>query len=51
MGLGWDTNCDIDASIILLDIQGNLVDFVYYGKTCTENFSIVHSGDNRKGSG
>ena len=51
VGLGWDTNCDIDASIILLDIQGNLVDFVYYGKTCTENFSVVHSDDNRKGTG
>ena len=34
----------------MLDIYGNLVDFVYYGKSCTDDYSIVHSGDNRKGS-
>ena len=51
VGLGWDTRCDIDASIILLNSSGNLVDHVYYGKKTTNNRSIIHSGDNTTGAG
>ena len=51
VGLGWDTKCDIDASIILLDKQGRMVDYVFYGKKESKNRSIWHSGDNLDGSG
>lgn len=49
-GLGWDTVSDVDASIILLDKAGNLIETIYFGNL---NFrkAIVHSGDNMTGEG
>ena len=32
IGLGWDTELDIDASIICFDKDGKEVDLIYYGK-------------------
>ena len=51
LGLGWDTRCDLDSSILLLDKHGNLVDNIYYAKRFNESRSVVHSGDNRTGIG
>jgi len=30
VGLGWDTHCDIDASIICFDKDGNIVDLIFF---------------------
>ena len=49
--MGWDTKCDLDASIILLDKLGNLVDMVFYGKKRSDDGAIIHSGDNLTGEG
>lgn len=61
IGLGWDTNrydggqdFDLDSSAFLLDANGRtngLPTFIFYGNTTGGNGSIVHSGDNRTGSG
>ena len=51
LGLGWDTKLDLDASIILLDKDGVLVDQVFFNKLVAKDGSIVHSGDNRDGDG
>lgn len=55
MGLGWDTtngDCDIDASLILLDCNNNMVEIIYYGKLkSVYNLSVVHTGDNLTGEG
>ena len=55
MGLGWDTtngDCDIDASLILLDKDNNAVDVIYYGKLkASHNGSVIHTGDNLTGEG
>ena len=49
-GLGWDTVSDVDASIILLDKTGSLIETIYFGNL---NFrkAVVHSGDNLTGEG
>ena len=49
-GLGWDTNCDVDASILLLDKYGNLISKVYYGNLKWKN-GVTHHGDNKTGEG
>ena len=51
MGLGWSTNLDLDASIIMLDAQGAVVDRVFFNKKTSDDGAIVHSGDNRTGQG
>jgi stress response protein SCP2 len=30
VGLGWDTKADIDASVLMLDDKGEVVDFVSF---------------------
>lgn len=54
-GLSWDffggKAVDLDASILMLDDFGSMVDAVYYNKTVSDFGSIVHSGDNRDGTG
>lgn len=59
LGLGWDANgfdtgaeFDLDCSIFGLGANGKLLDnkhFIYYNQKATDNSSIVHQGDNRKG--
>lgn len=61
VGLGWDANqasssysFDIDASAFLLGVSGkveNDKDFVYYNNPSGGQGSVVHSGDNKIGSG
>ena len=49
--LGWDTQCDIDASIITLDSNAENFDKVYWNQLKSKDGSIVHSGDNLTGEG
>lgn len=60
MGLGWDavstwigssSSIDLDASCLLFDTGGNLVDQVWFRQLKSNDGSIVHSGDNRTGVG
>ena len=30
VGLGWDTECDIDASVLMYDKDGEMKDDVYF---------------------
>lgn len=32
VGLGWNSSSDLDASVIMMDRNGELVDVIYYGK-------------------
>ena len=47
-GLGWDTESDVDASIILLDKYGLMIEKVYFGNL-DYNGAVIHSGDNLTG--
>jgi tellurium resistance protein TerZ len=62
MGLGWDvapkksfwgtkTGIDLDASCVLFDDSGNLVDAVWFRQLRSKDGSVIHSGDNRTGAG
>ena len=66
MGLGWDEvkqkkglfgafvptkDIDLDASVIMLDGSGRVVDTVYYGQLRSKDGSVRHAGDNLTGSG
>lgn len=50
-GLGWDTRCDIDASIFLMDRAGQVLETVYYGHLTSRTGAVRHSGDNLTGEG
>lgn len=64
MGLGWDPvtkkgffggskakEVDLDASCLLFNSSGVLVDVVYFGQLQSKCGSILHTGDNRTGAG
>jgi tellurium resistance protein TerZ len=64
MGLGWDVakrkgllgklsggGIDLDASCMLFDAGGQLVDQVWFRQLQSRDGSIVHTGDNRTGAG
>lgn len=65
MGLGWDVAkkkgffgglkdgdpVDLDASCLMFDATGNLVDTVWFNQLQSRDGSIVHTGDNRTGAG
>src|SRR3954447_22076905 len=63
MGLGWDAvrkkglfgsraqSIDLDASALLFDAGGNLVDQVWFQQLTSADGSIQHTGDNRTGAG
>jgi len=64
MGLGWDAEeiplgklqagpeaIDLDASCVTFDDQNKVVDIVYFGQLKSLDGSIVHTGDNRSGTG
>jgi tellurium resistance protein TerZ len=64
MGLGWDAvkkkgffgggkaqSVDLDASALLLDASGNLVDQVWFRQLRSADGSVLHTGDNRTGAG
>ena len=64
MGLGWDAvkkkglfggkksqTIDLDASCLLFDGAGTLVDQVWFGQLTSKDGSIQHTGDNLTGDG
>jgi len=65
MGLGWDARkkmgffglgggaqeIDLDASCLMFDEQGELVDVCWFSQLSSEDGSIQHTGDNRTGAG
>jgi tellurium resistance protein TerZ len=63
MGLGWDAmrkkglfgsraqSIDLDASALLFDASGGLVDQVWFQQLTSEDGSVQHTGDNRTGAG
>lgn len=63
MGLGWDAvkkrgffgsksqSIDLDASCLLFDGSGRLVDQVWFQQLRTRDGSVVHTGDNVTGMG
>ena len=65
LGLGWDAKekkslfglvktqqeIDLDASCIMFDSGGQVVDTVWYRQLKSKDCSIVHTGDNRTGAG
>ncbi|MBI2373378.1 MAG: TerD family protein [Deltaproteobacteria bacterium] len=65
MGLGWDVKqapaglfgkkkektIDLDASCVVFDANGALVDTVWFGQLKSKDGSISHSGDNLTGAG
>ena len=67
MGLGWDSvkkggllgglfggggdSVDLDASCLLFDDQGNLVDVAWFRQLRSRDGSVQHTGDNRTGEG
>lgn len=65
MGLGWDVQkkkgwfggesegdpIDLDASCVVFDEAGNMIDAVWFRQLQSKDGSIVHTGDNRSGAG
>lgn len=64
IGLGWDAEeiplgklqagpeaIDLDASCLTFDDQNKVADIVYFGQLKSRDGSIVHTGDNRSGTG
>jgi tellurium resistance protein TerZ len=63
MGLGWDAmrkkglfgsraqSIDLDASALLFDASGALVDQVWFQQLKSKDGSVLHTGDNRTGAG
>lgn len=64
MGLGWDAtktkgffgkakeqSIDLDASCLLFDAAGSLVDQVWFAQLVSKDGSVQHTGDNRSGAG
>jgi len=62
MGLGWDASSggflgmgggsiDLDASVIMFDVNKTVVDTVSFSKLHSSDGSIRHSGDNLTGAG
>jgi len=53
LGLFWDVtngvNIDLDASIIMLDMNLRQIDLVFFGKLRSSDGSIQHGGDEREG--
>ena len=57
VGLSWDVTqkdnlfIDLDASAVLFNQTGVLLDAVYYNQLQTKDNSMIHSGDNKSGVG
>jgi tellurium resistance protein TerZ len=63
MGLGWDAvkkrglfgsksqSIDLDASALLFDTGGNLVDAVWFRQLRSQDGAVQHTGDNLTGAG
>eukprot|EP00760_Papus_ankaliazontas_P009743 PhM_4_TR14127/c1_g1_i3/m.90876/K05791/terZ; tellurium resistance protein TerZ len=51
VGLGWDTRCDLDASVVMLRRDATVKELVYFGNTKSSCLGVVHAGDNLTGEG
>ncbi|WP_353216986.1 TerD family protein [Sandarakinorhabdus sp.] len=67
MGLGWDVakrggllgsmfgggggSIDLDASCLMFDAAGGLIDTIWFRQLQSKDGSVLHSGDNRTGDG
>ncbi|WP_027482482.1 TerD family protein [Deinococcus pimensis] len=61
MGLGWDvarglfglggSDIDLDASCLMFDERGNVVDTVWFRQLSSRDGSVRHGGDNLTGAG
>lgn len=63
MGLGWDAvvkkglfrskqaEIDLDATAVLYDAKGGVVDQVWFQQLRSKDGSVTHTGDNRTGAG
>jgi len=65
MGLGWDVAkkkgffggvkdgepVDLDASCLMFDSRGTLVDTIWFRQLKSRDGSVIHTGDNRTGDG
>ncbi|KRX06892.1 hypothetical protein PPERSA_11537 [Pseudocohnilembus persalinus] len=49
LGLGWDTQLDLDSAILMLDKNGKLVDNVYFQNLESKDKSVIHQGDQQEG--
>ena len=55
IGVSWDffgqgEKVDLDATIVMINDIGDIIDAVYYNKLTSDCGSIVHSGDCRDGA-
>lgn len=56
MGLGWDPvrrgkDVDLDASVIVFDPRGTVLETIYFGNLAGFGHAIQHAGDNLTGAG
>lgn len=64
MGLGWDAmqkrglfggmksqSIDLDASAVMYDAAGGVLDQVWFNQLISQDRTVIHSGDNRTGDG
>lgn len=51
VGLGWETQCDLDSSVMLLDEKGNLFESVNFSHKISKTNAVLHQGDNVTGQG
>lgn len=51
VGLGWDSRCDVDSSVLLFDNQGNNIETVSFMHKTAGDSSVIHSGDDITGDG
>lgn len=45
----FTTPVDLDASCVLFDANGQLIEIIYYRKLFSDDRAIIHSGDDREG--
>ena len=51
LALGWVSKADLDSSILMLDVNGNQVDKVFFNNKKSKDESVLHGGDDRTGEG
>lgn len=55
IGLGWDVHsrvqADLDAFVVQVDANNNIIDTVYFGHRTSNDKAIYHTGDNLTGAG
>ena len=44
IGFGWNTDIDIDCSVVTIDKFGDPIETIYYGNLTSLNGSIIHQG-------